>query len=194
MNRGPSDFDVRHALSVNFSWLLPFTGGGGIRSALVDGWQVSGIFTALSGIPMTPFFTFDQDRDGTTDNEQWPNLAPGLTKPRKISKTQVFSADDFVLPAIGTRGTFGRNRIYGPGLVTFDPALAKEFYFSGDRRKSAQLRIEAFNVFNRTNFALPTVGNLTVFTSATQRNPTAGTITRTQTPGRQIQLALIMSF
>jgi hypothetical protein len=194
MNRGPSDFDVRHALSANFTWMLPFTGRGGLHSALVEGWQLTGIFTALSGIPMTPFFTFDHDRDATTDNEQWPNLAPGLTKPRKISRTQYFSADDFVLPAIGTRGTFGRNQIYGPGLVTFDPALSKEFYFSGDRTKSAQLRIEAFNVFNRTNFALPTVGNLTVFQSATERNPTAGTITRTQTPGRQVQLALILSF
>ena len=194
LNKGPSDFDVRHALSVNFSWMLPFTGNGGLHSALVEGWQLSGIFTALSGIPMTPFFTFDQDRDATTDNEQWPNLAPGLTAPRKISRTQLFSADDFVLPALGTRGTFGRNRIYGPGLVTFDPALAKEFYFGADRIRSVQIRVEAFNVFNRTNFALPTVGNLTVFTSATQRNPDAGKITRTQTPGRQIQLAAILSF
>ncbi|MGH2400496.1 MAG: hypothetical protein ACRDF6_11700, partial [bacterium] len=194
LNRGPSDFDVRHSLSVNFTWALPFTGRGGLHDVLVEGWQISGIFTALSGIPMTPFFTFDHDRDGTTDNEQWPNLAPGLTEPRTISRTQVFSADDFVLPAIGTRGRFGRNQIYGPGLVTFDPALSKEFYFSGDRTRSAQLRIEAFNVFNRANFALPTVGNLTVFTSPTQRNPTAGMITRTQTPGRQVQLAMVISF
>jgi hypothetical protein len=194
LNKGPSDFDVRHALSMNFAWMLPFTGNGGLHSALVEGWQLSGIFTALSGIPMTPFFTFDQDRDATTDNEQWPNLAPGLTEPRKISRTQLFSADDFVLPALGTRGTFGRNRIYGPGLVTFDPALSKEFYLGAARERSLQVRVEAFNVFNRTNFALPTVGNLTVFTSATQRNPDAGKIIRTQTPGRQIQLAAILSF
>jgi len=193
-NRGPSDFDVRHALSVNFSWMLPFAGRGGLHGALVEGWQLSGIFTALSGIPMTPFFTFDHDRDGTTDNEQRPNLAPGVTQPRKVSRTQYFSADDFVLPAIGTRGTFGRNRIYGPGLVTFDPAVAKEFYLGADRSRSLQLRIEAFNVFNRTNFALPSVGNLTVFTTPTERNPDAGRITRTQTPGRQLQVAAILSF
>jgi hypothetical protein len=78
--------------------------------------------------------------------------------------------------------------------VTFDPSISKQFYLNGQRDKSAQLRIEAFNVFNRANFALPSVGNLTVFQSPTERNPSAGTITRTQTPGRQIQLALVVSF
>ena len=194
LNRGPSDFDVRHSLSINFTWALPFEGGTGFRRALVEGWQLNGIFTALSGVPMTPFFTFDHDRDATTDNEQRPNLAPGLTEPRRVSRTQLFSADDFVLPGIGTRGTFGRNEIWGPGLVTFDPAISKQFSLDGSRRKTAQLRIEAFNVLNRTNFAIPTVGNLTVFTTPTERNSSAGTITRTQTPGRQIQLALTASF
>jgi hypothetical protein len=99
-----------------------------------------------------------------------------------------------VLPAIGSRGTFGRNQIWGPSLITFDPAIAKQFYFDGARTRSVQLRLEAFNVFNRANFAIPTVGNLTVFTSPTERNPSAGMVTRTQTPGRQLQLAAIVSF
>jgi hypothetical protein len=194
LNRGPSDFDVRHSLSINFTWALPFEGGAGLRRTLVAGWQLNGIFTALSGVPMTPFFTFDQDRDATTDNEQRPNLAPGLTAPRRISRTQLFSADDFVLPDVGTRGSFGRNQIWGPGLITFDPSVTKQFSLDGSRRKTVQLRIEAFNVFNHTNFAIPSVGTLTVFTTPTERNTSAGMITRTQTPGRQIQLALTASF
>lgn len=194
LNRGLSDFDVRHSLSVNFSYELPFETRGGIRRTLVEGWQLNGIFTALSGVPMTPFFTFDHDRDATTDNEQRPNLAPGVTTPGRVSRTQLFSADDFVLPAIGTRGTVGRNTIIGPGLVTFDPSVTKRFYLNGQRDKSVQLRIEAFNLFNRANFAIPTIGNLTVFTSPTERNPSAGMITRTQTPARQMQLALVVSF
>lgn len=127
-------------------------------------------------------------------NLQRPNLAPGVTKPRRVSRTQLFSANDFVLPSIGTRGTVGRNTIIGPGLVTFGPSVTKLFYLDGQREKSVQRRIEAFNVFNRANFAIPTVGNLTVFTSPTERNPSAGMITRTQTPGRQMQLALVVSF
>lgn len=194
LNRGPSDFDVRHSLSANFVWVFPYTAGSTLGRIFAEGWVVSGIFTALSGVPMTPIFTFDQDRDATTDNEQRPNLAPGITAPRKISKTQLFTADDFVLPAIGSRGTFGRNQIWGPALVTFDPAVAKTFHLDASRARTLQVRVEVFNVFNRANFAIPTVGNLTVFTSPTERNSSAGMITRTQTPGRQMQLAAILSF
>lgn len=195
LNRGLSDFDVRHSLSVNFSYMLPFGGGGSrLRRALVDGWQLNGIFTALSGVPVTPIFTFDQDRDATTDNEQRPNLAPGVTTIERVSRTQLFDPNVFVLPAVGTRGTLGRNTIIGPGLVTFDPSVRKVVYLDGQRDKTVEFRIEAFNVFNRTNFGIPTVGNLTVFNSATQRNPTAGLITRTATPGRQVQLALQIAF
>jgi hypothetical protein len=194
LNRGLSDFDTRHSLTMNFSWALPFTASSTVGRVLGEGWQLNGILTALSGVPMTPIFTFDQDRDATTDNEQRPNLAPGVTAPRKISRTQLFSAADFVLPAVGTRGTFGRNTIIGAGLLTFDPSVTKMFYLDGARSKSAQLRLEAFNVFNRANFAIPTVGNLTVFTSPTEANPSAGMITRTQTAARQLQLAVVVSF
>jgi hypothetical protein len=57
-----------------------------------------------------------------------------------------------------------------------------------------QLRIEAFNVLNRANFAIPSVANLTVFNSPTERNTTAGQITSTSTPGRQLQFALRVVF
>src|SRR3989440_1479875 len=70
LNRGLSDFDVRHRLSANFSYDLPFGPGRkyfstveGIAKVFVAGWQLNGILTAESGIPISPIFTFDQDRD-----------------------------------------------------------------------------------------------------------------------------------
>jgi outer membrane receptor protein involved in Fe transport len=201
LNRALSDFDVRHSLSVNFSYDLPFgpgravgSGATGLGRALLEGWQLSGIFTALSGIPVTPIFTFDQDRDATTDNEQRPDLAPGVNKVPRVSSTQLFDPNVFLLPPVGRRGTLGRNTIIGPALVTFDPSLTKSFYLDSRRSKSVQLRVEAFNVFNRANFAVPSVANLTVFNSPTERNSTAGQITSTSTPGRQLQFALRVVF
>jgi len=201
LNRGLSDFDVRHSLSVNFSCDLPFgpgravgAGARGVARALLEGWQLSGIFTAVSGIPVTPIFTFDQDRDATTDNEQRPDLAPGVKRIPRVSSTQLFDPSLFLLPAVGSRGSLGRNTIIGPGLMTFDPSLTKSFYLDAQRRKSVQLRVEAFNVFNRANFAIPSVANLTIFNSATERNSTAGQITQTSTPGRQLQFALRVMF
>lgn len=95
-----------------------------------------------------------------------------------------------MLPAVGSRGTVGRNTITGPGLVTFDPSLTKSFFLNQAQTKSAQFRIEIFNAFNQANFAIPSVANLTIFNSPTDRNGTAGQITQTSTPGRQVQLAL----
>ncbi|MBI3263061.1 MAG: carboxypeptidase regulatory-like domain-containing protein, partial [Acidobacteria bacterium] len=201
LNRGLSDFDVRHALSINFSYELPFgpgqrfrAGATGLARALIEGWQVHGIFTALSGVPVTPIYTFDNDRDATTDNEQRPNLAPGVTRIQRVSRTRLFDPSVFMLPPVGSRGTLGRNTIIGPGLVTFDPSITKLFYLTGARDKSVQLRVEAFNVFNRANFAIPSIASLTIFASPTQVNPTAGEITRTATPSRQVQLALRVVF
>jgi outer membrane receptor protein involved in Fe transport len=201
LNRGRSDFDVRHNLAVNFSWELPFgpgraVGGNakGLGRALLEGWQVNGILMASSGIPVTPIYTFDQDRDATTDNEQRPDFAPGVTSVPRVSATQLFDPNLFVLPAVGSRGNVGRNVIDGPGLMSFDPSLTKSFYVDSRRSRQIQLRIEVFNLLNRANFAIPSIANLTVFNSATERNSTAGQITQTSTPGRQVQLALRFVF
>lgn len=200
LNRGLSDFDVRHRLSANFSYDLPIGPGrtylantSGIAKVLVEGWQINGILSAETGIPVTPIFTFDQDRDGSTDNEQRPNLAAGATITR-VSRLQLFDPNVFILPAVGTRGTLGRNIIEGPGLWTFDPSVTKAFFLNADHTRSLQLRMEMFNALNHPNFAIPDVGNLTIFNSATARNPTAGQITRTSTPSRQIQFALRLIF
>jgi hypothetical protein len=202
LSRGLSDFDVRHRLSANFSYDLPFGHGQrfapdakGVGRVLLEGWQVNGILTAETGIPVTPIFTFDQDRDGSVDNEQRPNLAAGVTRiPTHLSRTQLFDPTVFVLPAVGTRGTLGRNIIEGPGLWSFDPGVSKNFYLNSERTRSIQFRTEIFNAFNHANFAIPDVGNLTIFNNATTRNSTAGQITRTSTPSRQIQFALRFIF
>jgi outer membrane receptor protein involved in Fe transport len=207
LSRGLSDFDVRHRLSANFSYDLPFGPGRrflskatGAARLLVQGWQLNGILSAESGLPVSPIFTFDQDRDGSIDNEQRPNLAPGVTGiPTNLSKTQLFDPTVFVIPAVGTRGTLGRNTIEGPGLVTFDPSITKSFPLNADGSRSIQFRTEIFNVFNHPNFAIPEVGNLTVFTSVDSAgkgvlNPTAGQITKTSTSSRQIQFSLRLVF
>src|SRR5262245_22965845 len=203
LNRGLSDFDVRNNLSFSFSYELPFgpgqSWGGnakGLARVLIEGWQFNGIFQASSGIPVSPSFTLDAARDATTDNEQRPNLKSGITKIPKAGRLQLFDPNVFELPAVGSRGALGRNVIIGPGLVSFDPSLVKFFYLNSDRTRSVQFRAEFFNVFNRANFAIPTIGNLTVFNSPspTDRNTTAGEITQTSTPGRQLQFAVRIAF
>ena len=53
-----------------------------------------------------------------------------------------------------TEGTLGRNAIRGPGYINMDLALSKHFKFFEDRL-DAELRMDAFNVFNHVNFGNP---------------------------------------
>jgi hypothetical protein len=56
----------------------------------------------------------------------------------------------FVPNPTGTFGNVGRNELRGPGTVNVDVALSRIFKFT--ERFSVQVRAEAFNVINHTNF------------------------------------------
>jgi Carboxypeptidase regulatory-like domain/TonB-dependent Receptor Plug Domain len=95
------------------------------------------------------------------------------------------------------RGTAGRNDIPGPGVMNLDFSVFKNNYI---RRISesfnVQFRAEMFNLFNRADFALPvSPDNTDVFDSTgASLDPltggTAGLLTKTTEPSRQIQFAL----
>ena len=55
---GPSDFDIRHRLAVNYVFELPFGSNkkyatSGVGSAILGGWTWSGIYALRSGRPFT---------------------------------------------------------------------------------------------------------------------------------------------
>jgi len=101
----------------------------------------------------------------------------------------------FELPPANTRGNLGRNSLTGPGLVNADLALVKSFHPGSTH--SLQVRLEAFNVFNRANFAVPS-GRVAFTGVDAQGNPivapTWGRITSTVTTARQIQLGVKFAF
>ena len=91
---------------------------------------------------------------------------------------------------ITLRGNLARNTVIGPGLLNFDFSV-----FKNNRVKkisenfNVQFRAEFFNVLNRTNFS-PPLDNRNIFDASGLAVANAGLITSTQTPSRQIQLAL----
>jgi hypothetical protein len=66
-----------------------------------------------------------------------------------------FNPAAFASPALGTYGNFRRNSIYGPGVDNWNMSLFKNFNFTENTR--IQLRFEAYNVFNHTQWG--TVNN-----------------------------------
>ena len=88
------------------------------------------------------------------------------------------------------RGNLGRNTVIGPGLSNLDFSLFKNHSVRRiSENFNVQFRAEFFNVFNRANFASPN-DNRTLFDQNGNRISSAGLITSTQTPSRQIQFAL----
>jgi outer membrane receptor protein involved in Fe transport len=192
LNKGLSDFDIRHNFSANATWELPFgRDSTGLARGFLFGWQLSGIFTAHSGVPLTPVLGFDRARalPRSGGAGQWPDLVSGCSSnPVRDDPNQWFDVNCFALPAAGTIGNLGRNTVIGPGYATLDAALFKNIGLGGSRR--LQLRLEGFNITNHVNFGLPAS---TVFNSS---GPvaTAGQITSIVGTARQFQLGGKITF
>jgi hypothetical protein len=203
-NKGLADYHAKHNWVVNFTWDLPFARNAeGLSKTLFDGWQLSGIGNARSGNPLTVFVQANRSRSlwqpslGPGIGRDRASLAPGFTHETAVlgGPDQYFNPAAFVVPAAGTLGNTGRGAFIGPNLRTFDLAAVKKTNLGwlGDSA-SLQIRVEAFNIFNRANFAPPA---LTAFAGAAANETplsTFGRIRSTVTSSRQIQLGLRLAF
>ena len=189
---GPSALNVAQQVHLMGSYELPFGHGqywlanaGAVTDKLVSGWVFNSITTLMSGFPLTPQVGSNVSGDGDTRNPDRPNLNPNFRGPVVDgSPNQWFNPNAYLLPAAGTYGNLGRGTLRGPGLAGVDVSLFKETKLV--EKVALQFRAECFNVLNHTNLATP---NLTVF-SGVAISPTAGQITATATPSRQIQFGL----
>jgi hypothetical protein len=207
-NKGLADYHAKHNWVVNFTWQVPFAKDlKGAAGAILDGWQLSGIGQMRSGNPLTVFVQRNRSRS------QWspsvapgigfdrPSIAPGFTAQTAITGNPdaYFNTDAFVLQPAGTLGTLGRGALIGPNLRIFDLSAVKNTRLQALGEDTVlQLRVEAFNLFNRANFAPP---SLIAFSGA-ENEPAGikpnvssfGLIRSTVTSSRQIQLGLRLTF
>ncbi len=196
LNRGLSDFNVAQNLEVNYTWEIGTPKwASGSKAWVLGGWQIGGVFEASTGVPFTPGIGGDALGVKSTDPSiDVPNLIAGSGcgslvnpgNPVSYIKTQCFAVPN----PITLRGNLGRNTLIGPGLMNFDFSLFKNNYIKRiSDRFNAQFRAEFFNVLNRANFA-PPLDNRNIFNATGSRVDSAGLITSTQTPSRQIQFAV----
>jgi len=154
--------------------------------ALLSDWQVSGIVTLQSGRPFTVALLQEIDNSNTGranlgfGNNDRPNVVgdPALGDP---SADRWFDTGAFVFPAFGTFGSSGRNTVDGPGYQNVNLAVMKHVPLGGSK---LQFRLEAFNLFNRTNFNQP---------DNFLGSPTFGQILSAQSP-RRVQLGAKVLF
>jgi hypothetical protein len=186
--------DRRHVLTVNYHYVLPFfKKQEGFAGKTLGGWEASSIVTAQSGLPFS-ITTSNFDAAGlgfipAAIAGGRPNVLcdPNANAPGTLQ--QYFNGACFQSNPISTAtnisntiGNAGRGIVNGPPTYRVDFTMMKNFRFSENVR--LQLRGEAFNIFNHTNFR--TIGtNITL--------GTYNTVTAVRDP-RNIQLGAKLYF
>jgi outer membrane receptor protein involved in Fe transport len=211
--RSVSDYNIPHALVLNYLWDVPSPKNWGVISShVLGGWEVGGIFKAQTGVPMTPIISGDPLGLNSTDPWAFPDrlTGPGCSNPvnpgnpNNYIKLNCFAVP-MATPAIAAvctpfsavpgscanlMGNAGRNSLIGPDLVNFDFSLFKNNYIKRISESfNAQFRAEFFNILNRANFSAP-INNSALFDSNGNPVAGAGAVNQTSTTSRQIQFAL----
>ena len=191
--RGRSNFDVRHRLSLSYSYALPFGKGrhyladDGWVSTVLTGWESHGIITMQSGRPFTVALLPEIDNSGTGRSilgfgaNDRPNVA-GNAELSTRTPERWFNTAAFAFPAPGTFGDAGRNILDGPGFQNVNASLMKNTALT--ERVNLQFRAEVFNLLNHPNFNLP---------DNFLGSPTFGRISSARDP-RHIQFGLKLLF
>jgi hypothetical protein len=196
-DRGRCAFDITHAFTENTLYALPFH-----RNRAVDGWQVSQILTATTGLPIyiqTGVGNPGQAELGGIEGDR-PNYsgAPGCNPYHLLNAARTpgspFRSGSIrpVMPCSPSArwAMWDETPCPDRGLLNLDFAVLKDTKIS--ERVSAQFRAEFFNIVNHTNFSNPPAGSFnTVFTGAVGGafiNPNPGRLSSTTTSSRQIHL------
>jgi outer membrane receptor protein involved in Fe transport len=157
-NKGLSDNERRHMLSVSWLWELPICRGcNGFVGALLDGWSLNGIAAFYTGQPVDIRVDEDNNFDGVSDNDR-PDLVGDWRQPKPsndeiLNGATWYNIDALVPNQPGQLGNMERNLIPGPGFKNVDLGLTKNFRIKDGH--TLQLRVEAFNVFDFVNLDLP---------------------------------------
>jgi hypothetical protein len=190
LDRGLSNFNRKSNFRVSGIYSLPFKVNG-FAGGMVNGWQIVGVFTYLSGSPFNPTSAPNRVFAGTGSNAGRPNLVAGCDLYSGFQTLNAwFNTSCFSLQPLGTYGGAGRDTIIGPGLWNLDNSLTKDFRVR--EKATIQFRAEAFNIVNHPSFQLLTT-NTQIF-AGSALNASAGKVQATNSQPRQIQLALKVLF
>lgn len=197
--RGPNGQIPRHRFTLSEVWRLPIGRGravgndmSALTDALVGGWQLSTIWTVRSGLPVNVSLAGNGVDPNTGLSYSFLNRNGGSLRPNIVGNPNSDSdanADRFAfldarayqLQAVNTPGSAPRNSAWGPGYFTIDASLVKRFSIA---ERYADLRLEAFNLLNTTNYQNP---------SATWGASNFGVISDTFDP-RVVQVAVRFAF
>ncbi|HEX3104852.1 MAG TPA: carboxypeptidase regulatory-like domain-containing protein [Terriglobales bacterium] len=160
-NRGPSDFDNRHAFSAGTTYDIPAVGTNRFTTAVVAGWSLENILQARSALPVNVFDGVFGQLSGAKTQVR-PDIIPG--QPVYLSGNQfpggkALNRQAFIDPPVDNNGNplrqgdLGRNALRAFSAFQWDLAVHREFALRESLK--LQFRAELFNVVNHPNFGPP---------------------------------------
>lgn len=195
-DKGRADQDAPHNFVMSYSYELPMGTGryfgrnmGKAADIVVGGWQINGIFSARSGLPVP------LNGGGYSPSSYCrtciirPNLSPGGKNTVVGQVNNWYDVTQYTTVRAGYFGNLGKNVLSGPDVVKIDFSIFKNFAVS--EGKSLQFRAEFFNLPNHPNLGRP---DPQVFQTNGRVNTTAGRIQNTTGTSRQVQFALKFEF
>ncbi len=174
VNRGPSDFDRRNAVSIALTYDVPAPKWNTSTNAVLRGWSTENVVQAQSAPPVDVNYVDLGLANGFTTNAR-PDVVPGrpfyLYGPM-YPGGKAFNLAAFTLPPLvpagcnpaitypcvpASQGNLSRNALRGFGDAQWDLAVHRDFPIHESVK--LQFRAEMFNVLNHPNFGPPS-GNL----------------------------------
>ena len=154
MNYGPSSFDHKQRFVVSYVWQVPtlHTSYRAV-SALLNGWQFTGIGTLQTGKPDTITSGLDNSLTALGSDRA---IYTGVSTARPAGADPVlewFNPAAYAVNPIGTFGTLGKGTIRSPSTFNWDMGGFRNIKIN--ERLMLQFRAEFFNVFNQTQLLDP---------------------------------------
>jgi hypothetical protein len=172
-NYGPTSYDRRQNLQINYSYALPALGkglessaGGRVLGAIVDHWTFAGLTSVQSGAPLQVGLSVPGvDITGSGSEGARPNVVcnPSANVPSGF----MFNPACFAKPAgfqsvgLASIGSEGVNPVYSKGLDNWNMTLTKFIPIGLGESRGFQVQVQAYNVFNHPQFDPGTGGSST---------------------------------
>jgi hypothetical protein len=175
--RGNSEFDVRHSITGDAVYDLPFGRGktfgrsaGWLLNEAIGGWSISGIETWRTGLAFTvnntSIATFDTVSLAADTGMLFTGTSSQVRSNIHVEQTPSGPQVQFFANPANASAAFSpvsglasgnRDTLHGPHFSNLDVAVSKNFPL-GNERYRLQFRAEAYNVLNHANFGIPDTG------------------------------------
>jgi hypothetical protein len=183
VDRGNSDFDVRHSFTGALTYNIPFPKAQKLANAILGDWSVETFVIARSALPINiygaasvvagqesqarpdvapgiPLYLYGSQCAAANGGAACPggkaiNFTPGAVVRGCADGSQ--SVGPFCPPPTGKQGNFGRNVLRGFQARQADFAVRRQFHVT--EKVNLQFRSEFFNILNHPNFGDPTMSN-----------------------------------